>query len=634
MKGKFAVVGTLALLLAAAGPAAAQEAHRDITLEPGKVLMEVKVPNQRLYDQLYSSYDFVEAVQRNGDGSLSTDILVNPGERALLQAQGVQFVKTLETDAATERRVDERAAAEARESLAQNLAETGSASSGSRSQSAIPLPGEVTIQRAYTFTNYAGRFLYVEAHTKAATPVTPNGVEGSPVMALSFAGADGVFGAASNMPIFRDNMTGINNNNVYMYHRHLVRVTDVEPKHVRVASSAGGVAEAPVGEWVGATRPPHAQGYLTGFFSRYMDPTEITDRFTALAAEFPDIAEIRNLPHLTHGYRRPAQTVMGVPFGAPYAGQTGNFNATAANQAVILESLADGDEGGNDLFATVNNPGVANAPLTVNMTGDDLVVGLATNANGALSSTAAQVVSAINADPAASAKLRAFRYRGVVGTGISQATPRSRLSDFLNAPAHVQRGAVPGEDAADRQAARRLEGRRLHLLPAARARVGDPDHVPRDGRAAAAQLRHRPADEGVGRQPRRLHRPVDQPGRRALLDVRQQQPAPQPGQPLPAGHLPGPAGPQRHRRRPQPQQHDRDVLRQLRRRCRDHPGVPRPTTSARATSTPDRSRRPRWRSRTSTGWWTRSRTSSSRSTSTPTAATSCGRRARTSRPAA
>ena len=37
--------------------------------------------------------------------------------------------------------------------------------------------------------------------------------------------------------------------------------------------------------------------------------------------------------------------------------------------------------------------------------------------------------------------LKAYRYRGfaVAGTGIAQATPRSRLSDCLNAPAHVQR---------------------------------------------------------------------------------------------------------------------------------------------------------------------------------------------------
>ena len=178
-------------------------------------------------------------------------------------------------------------------------------------------------------------------------------------MALSFAGADGVFGAASNMPINRDTQTGINNNNVYMFHRHLVRVTDVEPKRVRVASSAGGVDEAPVTEWVGTTRPPHAAGYLRGFFTRYMDPTEITDRFVSLAGEFSNLAEIVNLPHLTHGYRRAANTVMGVNLGAPYAGQVGNFTAAAAQQAVIVESLAYGHEGGNDLFATFRNPGVA-----------------------------------------------------------------------------------------------------------------------------------------------------------------------------------------------------------------------------------------------------------------------------------
>ena len=44
---------------------------------------------------------------------------------------------------------------------------------------------------------------------------------------------------------------------------------------------------------------------------------QITDRFVALASEFPNIAEIVNLPNLTNGYRRKAQTVMGVPLGAP-----------------------------------------------------------------------------------------------------------------------------------------------------------------------------------------------------------------------------------------------------------------------------------------------------------------------------
>ena len=222
MRGKLAVRRVLALPLGAR-PALPRR-HRDISLDPDKALVEVKVPSQSLYDELYADYDFVEAVQRNGDGSISTDVLVNAAERAALRARGVRFVKTLETQAATDRRVAERDAALAREARAQELAQSGAAACKG-AKNAIPLPGEVTIMRAYTFTNYAGRFLYVEAHTKAATPVTPNGVEGSPTMALSFAGADGVFGAASNMPINRDTQTGIANNNVYMFHRHLVRVT-------------------------------------------------------------------------------------------------------------------------------------------------------------------------------------------------------------------------------------------------------------------------------------------------------------------------------------------------------------------------------------------------------------------------
>ena len=176
--------------------------------------MEVKVPGH-LYAELYADYDFVEAVQRNGHGWLSTDVLVNDAERAALRARGVQFVKTLETQSTTDRRVAERDAALARDARAQDSLSVAAARPRG-AQNAIPLPGEVTIMRAHTFTNYAGRFLYVEAHTKAATPVTPNGVEGSPTMALSFAGADGVFGAASNMPINRDTQTGIANNNVYM----------------------------------------------------------------------------------------------------------------------------------------------------------------------------------------------------------------------------------------------------------------------------------------------------------------------------------------------------------------------------------------------------------------------------------
>ena len=116
--------------------------------------------------------------------------------------------------------------------------------------------------------------------------------------------------------------------------------------------------------------------------------------------------------------------------------------------AVVLTSRAWGHEGGNDITAEFRNPGVPNSPLTVSVSGNDIVVSLATDAAGALSSTAAQVVAAINAHPAASPLVvatssRARPIRGNrPGTGIVQPRAKVNLSDFLTTAtnAHVQRG--------------------------------------------------------------------------------------------------------------------------------------------------------------------------------------------------
>ena len=66
------------------------------------------------------------------------------------------------------------------------------------------------------------------------------------------------------------------------------------------------------------------------------------------------------------------------------------------------------------------------------MTGNDLLVSLGTDATGALSSTAAQVVTAINANAAARALLQASTYRGNAGAGVVAARPKVNLSDFLD----------------------------------------------------------------------------------------------------------------------------------------------------------------------------------------------------------
>lgn len=73
------------------------------------------------------------------------------------------------------------------------------------------------------------------------------------------------------------------------------------------------------------------------------------------------------------------------------------------------------------------NPGAANQPLMVSMSGLDLVVTLATGASGALTSTAAHVAAAINAHPAAASLIVAQVWPGTTGAGIVQPRPQTPL---------------------------------------------------------------------------------------------------------------------------------------------------------------------------------------------------------------
>ena len=175
--------------------------------------------------------------------------------------------------------------------------------------------------------------------------------------------------------------------------------------------------------WLGGGLPPMSSNYLSNFTTRYLDPTELYGRFRELAAEFPDLTTIIPLPYKTNGYQRRAQALMA---GLTNPAFTGNLSAATGAQAVILTSRAWGHEGGNDLTAEFVNPGVPNSPLTVTMTGNDLRVSLATSATGVPTSTAAQVAAAINATPAAFAKLVAQTYRGNAGDRHRAATDQGQ----------------------------------------------------------------------------------------------------------------------------------------------------------------------------------------------------------------
>jgi hypothetical protein len=119
-----------------------------------------------------------------------------------------------------------------------------------------------------------------------------------------------------------------------------------------------------------------ADGFLKDFTTRYLDPTEVYARFDALAAEFPNLAELIKLPYKTNGYQRRAQANMN---GLNEIGNTAN--GIAQTQTVVLTSRAWGHEGGNDIQAEFVNPGTPSSPLAVNVAGNRICVSLATDAS-------------------------------------------------------------------------------------------------------------------------------------------------------------------------------------------------------------------------------------------------------------
>jgi hypothetical protein len=419
-----------------AGGATASD-ERGIDPNQGESLVEVNLPNKAAAIQLQldaDTYgiDFNEHYLRtNRNGTVTVTVFGNEDDLAALDAAGYELGATIEGPATWEARIADR--------RADMRAEARADASALADPPVIVDEDEIVILRVDYFENYAGRFLSVEAKNRLGG-AEPSGSDYiGPEMSLSWnTGAGTPIDAtprSMNVNIDPDTTP-----DTYIEHRELVRIADGlgAPTMIRIGSSTGATKEAPVNVWLGGGLPPMSSTFLTDFTTGYMDPTEVYARFDELAAEFPNIAELIPLPYETNGYQRKAQATMA---GTTLPGNSPS-GATAQSQAVVLTSRAWGHEGGNDITAEFVNPDAPDSPLSVGVIGNDILVSLATNSTGALSSTAAQVVAAINSHPGASALVVALTYRGNAGAGIVQPRLKVNLSDFLStsANAHVQRG--------------------------------------------------------------------------------------------------------------------------------------------------------------------------------------------------
>ncbi|MGH3010594.1 MAG: M14 family metallopeptidase [Gaiellaceae bacterium] len=432
-----ALLAVSVVVLVVAGGATASGDERGIDPNQGESLVEVTLANKAAALELQADSESLgiefndHYLRSNADGTVTVTVFGSADDLVELAAAGYDIGATIEGPATWQANVADMRSA--------RRAEARASESALGDPPVIADDDELVILRADYFENYAGRFLSVEAKDRLGGS-TPTGSDYiGPEVSVSWNTGAGTPIDQGPRPL-NVNIDPDTTPDTYIEHRILIRIGDIgdgppAPTRIRLGSSTGATLEGDVSVWLGGGLPPHAPGYLSDFTTRYMDPTEVKDRFEDLAAEFPNVSEIVPLPYLTNGYQRKAQANM--------AGTTGSGSSVPTSLqggAVVLTSRAWGHEGGDLITAEFLDPGAANAPLSVGVIGNDISVSLATDATGARTSTAADVVAAINAHPGASALVKALTYRGNAGAGLVQPRVKVNLDDFLNAPPLVERG--------------------------------------------------------------------------------------------------------------------------------------------------------------------------------------------------
>ena len=396
---RFAWLLALALAASMLAPGAAAQTDEGLQENPEPAaLVEIHVADQTQLDRLVATgADLTADVEETADGYTITAVLT-PSQEAELRAQGFAVGDTLQSQEDIDALRSERAQTlQSKSSLTfQTLAESET--------------GALKVLRADYFEGAEGEFLSVEVKSEAGDDDT---------ISVSWdAGPGTEIGDGGTINLFDFVDAG-----VYLYHRRQFSVAD-RPDLIEVSSSdTGESVMLGVVEWLPLDENGNQGGnspYLTDFVDHYMDPSEVTERIEQLAAEFPDLAEIIELPYQTNGYRRHAKALLG----------------TVAPNAVVVNSVAWGHEGGNDLTVEFADPGAADSPLSVTVTGNDILLSSATDTSGAMVTTASEAVAALNS--LTGDLVYAHTYRGNAGDGVI--VPEfEELTDNLSAPDHISR---------------------------------------------------------------------------------------------------------------------------------------------------------------------------------------------------
>src|SRR4051794_7970916 len=347
-------VAVVAAMLTAPGTALAGE--------DDPALVQFELPSKAAipaFEALGADMDHALGTAR--DGGVLVSAWVTDAEQARYAALGYRAVATVHDKFNIDRIRAERNRTLAAEAAARDALKTNAA--GVKGASARP--GIVRAQRADYFENNVGRFISIEAQVLATqsqliTCTNPTAGTGcsytGPALAADVYDAAGTRVGGGNLTTYIDPDV---NPDYYQYHYQVFRLGNkgdggVMPASIKVAGLNGDVDTLAVKEWIAKTPPGYAAGFKKDFITHYYDSQEAYKKMRDLAAEFPNISQVYDLPEKTTGYQRKAQTILGQT--ALYTNQT---TVPTADQprAVILTSNAYGQDGGNLVSGRLINPG-------------------------------------------------------------------------------------------------------------------------------------------------------------------------------------------------------------------------------------------------------------------------------------
>jgi hypothetical protein len=336
VRNYFALPAALALAAALVGPVAAAEepspgraAGQSAVDAPVETVARVRVPStDTLRAMAAAGIDVTHEVAQGPGGTFDATVIVPGRDLGQLTRRGAVVLDTLAAPTQAELAADLKGNAD-KLSAAQKQQAKPPATEATDSVLTAEKPGDaangaLTVLRADRWTSADGHFLSVEVRSELG--------EQDVVEVTTDDGSTYTLSPFTDM-------------GVYLYHRMTTPVqTESVVKSVTASSSDGSTVESDTAEWAAGAVAGFPKGFKWGFTDDgYVDATQADEVIETLAAQYPDLAEIVELPNETHGYS--------LPDGTPLAGPADYPRDPYTVKAIRIGADRDGSKTGVVLYA-------------------------------------------------------------------------------------------------------------------------------------------------------------------------------------------------------------------------------------------------------------------------------------------